>query len=73
MKAKQYGDKVNVLVNELCLGTQKSVDDEASKIGQKKKSQANVDKNAVTKAQISDANYGVFRNPISLKLIAIPT
>jgi hypothetical protein len=73
MMAKQYGDKVNVLINELCLGTSKPVDDVASKIGQKKKSQGNVDKNAASKTQISDANYGVFRNPISLKLIAIPT
>lgn len=50
MKAKQYGDKVNVLVDELCLGTSKPVDDEASKIGQKKKSPGNVDKNAASKA-----------------------
>jgi len=50
MKAKQYGEKVNVLVDELCLGTSKPVDDEASKIGQKKKSPGNVDKNAASKA-----------------------
>jgi len=33
MRAKQFGDKVNVLVDDLCLKPAKPVDDEASKIG----------------------------------------